>query len=362
MEQATRQRGLDLLRILCMGMVVVLHLLGRGGVLAAAEPLSARYQAAWLLESAAYCAVNCYAILSGYLLCRSRCGLTGLVKLWLQVLFWSAGVTLLFALFWEPVSVMRFLKSCLPVLTGQYWYFTAYFGVYCLAPYFNRLIAHLEQKEFRRLLVLLFLLLSLLPTLVGQDPFQTNAGYSLLWLSALYFGGAYLRVYGLSKPGRPLFWLLGYLACVLTAFTGKWAVESATLARLGTLSGGDRFVSYPSPLILGAAVCLFLACKDLRLEGRLVKGLLAFFAPVSFGVYLIHTQPFVFHRWLNGAVAPVLSLGAVPMMGALLALAAGVFLVCSLLEWGRVGLFRLLRLDRLAQWVGEAAERLLERI
>ena len=58
MEQ--RNRGIDLLRMTAMWMVVILHILNKGGVLEATAPLSAGREAARLLEIAAYCAVNCY--------------------------------------------------------------------------------------------------------------------------------------------------------------------------------------------------------------------------------------------------------------------------------------------------------------
>ena len=64
MEQ--RNRGIDLLRMTAMWMVVILHILNKGGVLAAAAPLSAGQGTARLLETAAYCAVNCYGLISGY--------------------------------------------------------------------------------------------------------------------------------------------------------------------------------------------------------------------------------------------------------------------------------------------------------
>ena len=61
-----RNYGIDLLRMILMLMVVILHVLGHGGVLDATTPLSAKYCVSWLIESFAYCAVNCYALISGY--------------------------------------------------------------------------------------------------------------------------------------------------------------------------------------------------------------------------------------------------------------------------------------------------------
>ena len=63
MEQ--RNRGVDLLRMVAMWMVVILHILNKGGALGASAPLSAGRETALLLDMAAYCAVDCYGI-SGY--------------------------------------------------------------------------------------------------------------------------------------------------------------------------------------------------------------------------------------------------------------------------------------------------------
>ena len=67
-----RNYGIDLLRIVSMIMIVTLHVLGKGGVLKNTVPLSYRYEVAWFLETASYCAVNCYAINSGYVAVKSK--------------------------------------------------------------------------------------------------------------------------------------------------------------------------------------------------------------------------------------------------------------------------------------------------
>lgn len=62
-----RNYGLDIARIAAMCGVVVLHILGRGGVLTELKPLQASYVTSWWLEILAYGSVNVFAMLSGIL-------------------------------------------------------------------------------------------------------------------------------------------------------------------------------------------------------------------------------------------------------------------------------------------------------
>lgn len=61
-----RNYGLDLLRIVLMYMVCILHTLACGGVLAACTEGTMPYKVFWLLEFLSYCAVDAFALLSGY--------------------------------------------------------------------------------------------------------------------------------------------------------------------------------------------------------------------------------------------------------------------------------------------------------
>ncbi len=99
-----RNFGIDLLKIVSMLLVVILHIIGKGGVLGVVEPGTYRYVASWLVEIGAYCAVNCFALASGYTGFRSSRRPSNLLLLWLRVLFYSVGITVCFAVL-SPDSV-----------------------------------------------------------------------------------------------------------------------------------------------------------------------------------------------------------------------------------------------------------------
>lgn len=85
-----RNHGIELLRIFAMLLAAVLHILKKGGVITASEGNLAAYSTVWLLEAAAYCAVNCYALISGYVGYSDRpkpLRLARCIELWLQVVF-----------------------------------------------------------------------------------------------------------------------------------------------------------------------------------------------------------------------------------------------------------------------------------
>ena len=358
---AQRHRGLDMLRIVSTFLIVLLHVIGQGGILRHAAALSSYSEVGWLLECAAYCAVNCYALLSGYLLCRSRCGMARLLETWMQVCVIGVSLTLAALLLGAPVTRRELVAAFFPVCTLQYWYVTAYMGVYLLAPFLNRMIDALDKMLHGRLVMVLFLLLSLLPTLFSRDIFQTAGGYSLIWLAALYVAGAYLRLHVPSGRRKALVYLLGYAGFVFLTYGIRWAVQSVNLARYGALGDLTPWLSYPSPLVAGQAVCLFLACRECTFKGTLVGKGVDVFAARSFGVYLIHAHPMVFNLLLLNAFVPCLALPLPLFAGALLLAALCICLVCAALDGVRHRVFRLLGLDRLAAWLGERIDRLLGR-
>ncbi|MBE6637428.1 MAG: acyltransferase, partial [Ruminococcaceae bacterium] len=192
-----RNYGIDLLRMLAMFMVALLHVLGQGGILSSygKDGSFLKYEIVWLLEIAAYGAVNCYALISGYVGIKAKHKLSGLISLTLQTTFYTVLITLLFKLFRpETVATMDIVKAFFPFAFKHYWYFSAYFCLFFFLPFLDKLLLSLSKVQLKRMIGLLVLVFSLLPTIFMRDLFLVNGGYSALWLAILYLIGGALRL------------------------------------------------------------------------------------------------------------------------------------------------------------------------
>lgn len=364
----SRNYGVDALKILSMFMVVVLHTLGKGKILESTEPFSAQYEVAWLLEIACYCAVNCFALATGYLLITKDFKYSRIILMWLQVAFYSVLFTAtIYVWQHDEISFAEFaksmIKSIFPVSFKQYWYFSAYFGLYLLSPFLNRLIKGLTRKEMKWMCISLFIVFSLIPTVFKQDPFDTGYGYSVLWLVVLYVMGAYIMLYNpLAKINFGK--LLGiYAVCVGATWLSKLLIGGLTSVMLGEVKYSGYLISYTSPTILFAAAALFMAFIRMRFKKRITR-LLCMISPLSFAVYLIHEHPLVreyvipYERFSTfGEFNPLL------MVIIVLGVAVLIYLACIAIEKMRVEIFGLLRVRSLVEkidiWLCKAKNRIL---
>ena len=352
MEQ--RNRGIDLLRMTAMWMVVILHILNKGGVLAAAAPLSAGQGTARLLETAAYCAVNCYGLISGYVGVQRRFRYSGALALWLRVAFYTLGITAVFAcLMPGSVNGDRVLRAFFPVLFRQYWYVTAYFGMCLFIPFFNLLLNRLSKGQLRLLALSIVLVFSVLPTLRQKDVFLTDNGYSVLWLSCLYLLGGVLRLCGSQTSRRPASRGAIYAGCVLATWLVRLAGDRLWMARTGHLCDKVLLTAYTSPTVLLAAVALVLCFAELNIGprfGRFIESV----SPLAFSVYLIHAHPLIWEHWLAGRFAFLADKPPILLASGVLGGAFAIYAVCSLADVLRAGLFRLFRVKAFSRWAEEA--------
>ena len=358
MEVATKRNlGLDLLRMASMLGVVVLHVLGQQGVLASAMPLSFDYMTAWLLETAAFCAVNCYALISGYVGVFSRFRYANLALIWCQAAWYTILIPLFFLVkFPGTVGEWTLLRALFPATTNHYWYFTAYFCMFFFIPAFNFLVNNMPRRQMRAIVISIVMIFSVVPTVFQTqvlpifpgDLFFTVDGYSPLWLALLYILGAYIRKYGLFDGVSCKKALAVYLACVLVTWGEKLAVEWGWTNFGGGYRSAGILVSYTSPTILLAAVSLLAFFTKLPVP-RWGEKPIQKLSPLAFSVYLIHVHPLVWLHFMTNRLTAFGSYGTLKLAAAVLATALGIYALCTALDSVRAWAFGKLRLrQRLA--------------
>ena len=340
-----RNWGVDLLRILSMFMVVVLHVLGQGGILVAQVPFDYGWVLCWTLESACFCAVNCFGIISGYVSRAVTLSIRACFFRWAQVAFYSVLLTILIGvIFPNTLSVRQLLGSFFPVATQKYWYFTAYFALMFFTPFLNQLLNMLNPQKTDHLIITIFMLLCLFPLLAGRDLYYLRGGYTFLWLCALYLLGGCFRQRHYHNLLSQSFLMLGYILCVLitvgskvlsTLFHNRFQYSMAQL---------DYLFTYTSPTVLGAAVFLFLLFRDISIRRIIAIRMLKFCSPLSFGVYLIHTHPSVWNNLLSNRFSIFANYSSLLCVILVLLSAVTIFFVCILVDFLRYALFHRLKL------------------
>lgn len=342
-EKRARNYGIDGLRILAMMMVIILHLLGQGGVLDRTAWMSGQYQTAWFLEIAAYCAVNCYALISGYVGINGKYKYYNIVLLWLRVVFYTLGITLIFSLcFPGTIDLRDWVKAVLPVSGGYYWYFTSYFALFFFIPLLNTAISRMTQKQLGALVIGLIAVFSGMQTLLCREIFGTSS--NAWWLMILYMIGGYIGRYGLWKKQSKGLLLLGYLGAVVLTWLSKMLIEAGKLPFLDVF-GSNYLVNNTSLTILVSSIFLLLLFERLH-TSRTADKVIRFFAPMSFSVYLIHANPLV---WDHILVQRFAGYGEYPVWLEVLSVlltALAIYLLCSLVDLLRERIFQLLKLKQ----------------
>ena len=326
-----RKSGIEILRAVAMLMVVTLHVLGAGGILNALEPFTPKYYFAWFLEIISMCAVNCFGLISGWLMAQKAADYRRIIRFALQVFFYTFCIWVLTRIFgWHTASWQLILKSSLPHNTPL-WYAKSYLLLLFLTPVLNAFVVSLEGKRVKCYFAVSLILFSLLPTVSAKDFFFFNSGYNVWWLAVLYVWGGMLRKWKLDEKIKA--WqLISALVCVETAsYLSKVLVEYLLFRKTGEYTVYGNWIAYTSPLIVFKAMVLLLLCLKIRAQWLDHKGFRLLFESM-FGVYLIHMNYVVNGRWITNKYIAYASVPGKQMAGCLVIRIAQIYGISLILS------------------------------
>ena len=281
-EGTPREGNIELLRIVCMLIILGHHLAWHG--VAMQSPLRENRAIATFLFAGGMTGVNCFVMITGYFLAPFKS--KRFFSTILQTLFYSVGLTLVMKYTcWNPaITGQNIVDSALIITRSPYWFVVMYLGLNAVLPILQPAVKNLGKRAHLWILIVSAVYLSVIPTVTFQNP-SNHFFHQITWFFFLYVLGAYFRKY----PSR---------------FTRCWPVHGLVFLGMVTLIAGlclwgknypDLFQRVGSrqnffadknavPQVI-CSIALFLFFTGIRVKPY---KLLTMLSGASFGVYLIH--------------------------------------------------------------------------
>jgi len=274
-----------------------------------------------------------FIALTGYFMVKSKPNYKKIVGLVLEMYFYSLLIPIFALLTNHQLTFSHIRDALLPFPFGN-WFCVMYIVLYLFIPVINRLINTLDKNDFRKLILLCFIVFSIVPTVFLRNPNFSNLTIFILD----YLIGAYISLYSinLSKKKRLRSTILSItllLLSVIAIYLVGITLNIGIMARSATY----LISSNHSPLVIFAGTMVFLAFKDLRIKpSRLINTI----ALSTLGIYLIHDNRIIRHMiWKEIIPVNLMEADTVMLLGTCAVKVLLVFIICLAIDQLRILLF-----------------------
>ena len=274
-----RISNFEILRILSIFMIILHHYVLNTEAINTARSLN--YYISHFFYIGGKLGVNCFVLISGYFLVNKQISIKKIIKLIMQILFYTITLTIVGKLLGHQITLSEMKKTLLPVTSIAYWFFTSYFFMYIFSPFLNKFIKACSKEELKKLLIIAITILSIFPTLLNiRTYFNTY-----LWFMCLYFVAAYIKLYDINISGKKaiITFILTYLFIFGSTIVFSFIKKGQAI---------DHFALDFSIFELIAAVSLFLYFKQKK---PMKIGWINAISSTTFGIYLFQSH-FIFAK------------------------------------------------------------------
>lgn len=332
-----RKSNIELLRIIGMLMIVAHHYVVNSGIMNAFETgnTSMNYVFLTLWGMWGKTGINVFILISGYFMCTSNLTIRRYCKVFLEWVLYHFGIYIIMLIAgYETVGLKRTLDLLFEIFiyanrSGSF--ISSFFIFYLFIPFINIFIRSITREEFKKFVILLIFVFTVLSTFF----FNKDIFGEVFWFIAVYFIGAYLRLYppvwsdSFKTSGR-----LFILSLVITYASVVFMIIVGSVIH----KGSPTFFVYDANK-LGAvlvSVMMFATFKNLSIGYSKVINLIA---KTTFGVLLIHANSSAWRRFMWEDLLHVNTFYSLPLIDLIfrsVLIVAGVFVVCSLIDMIRI--------------------------
>ena len=318
MKKLERKGNLEVLKILCIILIIIHHYFVHGGC-GDKSIIEANILIGFIGKNVGKIASNVFVLITGYFIFKSEFKIQKIIKIMCEFVFYSVLVNVIIAILLKNVNVLNYLAfSFFPIFFKLHWFVLAYIGMYLFIPFIKPALNKLSQKNYLILLLVLGFFISVIPTIIAVI-FNVNLVES--------FGSVVTFLY-LAMIG-------GYISKFnICIFKNKWynLLTIIYLFLVFFIFGQLRAANSLFVLILSVLIIdLFL-----KLEIKNNK-IISFFSNSSLGVLLLHDNA-LFNKvmWVEIFKTPsYYDAPVVLLLKHIVFCVVSIYLVGSLIDWVR---------------------------
>ena len=350
--EAKRKRhyGIDIARIFAIYLIINHHILFHGGPMSKTKLLSDDNNLLMYFNTIFCSGVNMFGMISGFVGFHSH-KFANLMYLFLQTFLYNYGIAYYFKRT-KPHYVNDLNHYLYPIFISDYWYFSAYFIVYFFFPLINESIKSLGKREFGIFNLILFLFFSCFnqirhySKILHKDYLDLGNGFNYRWLLILYFFGGYFgRFYAESHKYNI------FIIFIICSVVIGLAAYYRNLILIKRIRNKDDYylMTYeytaPSSVIIAAFFILFFS--KLEINFIVFQKIISFFAPLTFGIYLIHNHVIVRTHIITDNYKFLLKFHSRDLIFGILSESSKIFIFCSVIDFIRLIIFKILQIRRI---------------
>lgn len=270
-----RDSNMELLRIVSIIMILYIHAFG---LISGKGYTDFGCEITILANSICNMGVSCFILISGYYGIRFQW--KKLFRMEIMVVLYSLLMTgLMISFFPDQMTdsaLELLIKSCIPVTSRKYWFYSCYVCLMFISPFLNRAIERAGKKETGILLLSLLFLFSVLPTFLYFE-ITLDHGKGLINMITLYILGRWIRLYADVEIKRKNGLILFLVLLGINIFSHHYPIRVDGISH--TLTGDNSITN-----IMMAVLLLYLF-KNTRLRSGIINGI----AANIFSVFILNT-------------------------------------------------------------------------
>ena len=346
-----RNYGIDLARIISMILIINHHIIYHGGPFSIIDKFSIHYQILVFYNLICCSGVNVFGMISGCV-CSFSYKFSNLFYLLFLTFFYNICIALIFYYF-KPHLKIDIKYYLYPLFISDYWYFNAYFLMYYFLPIINKGLTEINKKTLKFSIINLFLIFSCFGEIKNynkrfyfNDIFVLKRGFSYIWLLILYLYGSYLGRFRINNIiNRNLYYYLKFvIILVLAAFI---RMKIVIYKLIYSENKFNIIIDYCAPSEVIISFSIILICSNINIKNTYLIKIISFFAPLTYGVYLIHNHLLVRIHIIRSHFIWLTKLKIYQFFIIEILYSFLIFLFCSLLDFLRLLIFKFFKIKQI---------------